>query len=368
MAKRGEKEPERRSLPSGTSPEAARLAYLLNRVPLAPSGGAALAELPQVEPPSLEELEVSVPAPPQLTHEDLLARFHQLLRERAKQRERAASEPVQLGDEVELDMLGYSAGKLLPYSVRAGAWMELVPQDHLPGFAESIAGHSVGEGLVTQMVLPESYPVQACRGREVRFLIDIRAAREVEVLDPRSPSVLRRLGRGKTLDQVLKSIAAELRAEQADQRWVEAQDLVLDVLAGRVATEVPARLIDEEIRARWSQCEAPILSAKNFTLQEQAEALEGWLSDPLTRVDAERRLRVALALRAIAEREGLELTPAEAGELLEVVLTPAGVNLEKAREALREDDEQARKVVGALFHLKLVAYVMDRAKINFESA
>jgi trigger factor len=97
-----------------------------------------------VEAPSTEGLEVTVPAPPPLTQDELLRRFHELAREHAEVRNRLLDEAVALGDDVQLDVLGYSNGQLLPFSIRSNFWMELAPQEMLPGFADAIVGSGVG--------------------------------------------------------------------------------------------------------------------------------------------------------------------------------------------------------------------------------
>ena len=116
------------------------LPYLLKMGPMEDALAVTPVDLPKVRAPSIEDLEVTVPMPADLTQDDLVRRFHELKRVHAKIRERKEGEEVALGDDVQLDTLGYSDVKLIPFSARFGLWLELAPQPTLPGFSEAIAG------------------------------------------------------------------------------------------------------------------------------------------------------------------------------------------------------------------------------------
>jgi trigger factor len=322
--------------------------------------------LPPVKAPSLENLKVTVPGPEELTEAELLARLHELALERAEKRERAPGEPVRMGDLVLLDTLGYAEGQLIPFSARADLELEMAPQAMLPGFCEALEGTPVGEGRELDLTLPEDYPVEHLRGVKATFLVDVLAAEEPELPEPESPEFLRLVDLGDTIEEVLEAVAEELAQEQAEELWLEAQELVLDELVLRTEeVALPPALVDEEIREQWRAAELPLLQEKDFGPDELQEALDGWLDDEATRVDAERRLRVSLALRAIIERDRLQLTPALLEELLEDAIEPLGLSLEEARQALA-DPEAAAPIREAAMHLLAVDHVMAQARIQFE--
>lgn len=325
--------------------------------------------LPSVKAPSLEGLAVRVPLAEDLTTEDLITRFHEKKRELATVRERAEGEHVAMGDDVQLDTLGYVDGKLMPFSARFGLWTELAPLRALPGFAEAVAeGGVVGGALQLMLDLPEDYPVESFRGKPVRFLVDIRAAREVKMPDEESPGFLEKLGLGNSLDEVMARLQEQLEDELSDQLWVQARDLVLDEVARRTEVEIPRRLVDEEIRRRWAAAEGRGMVERNFSVEEQEEAMQAWLDDPGTRAEAERRLRIGLALKAVAERDKLTLTPQKLQSLLELSSEPFGLTKEDVSAALRESPETTRQLHDMAWYLMVVEYVVSKAKVTFEGA
>lgn len=323
--------------------------------------------LPPVQAPSTEGIEVTVPAPPLLGEDDLLRRFHELARSHADVVPRAPGEEVAMGDDVQLDILGYADGKLLPFSIRLNFWMELAPQEALPGFAEAIVGSAVGDSLKIDVTLPDDYPVESMRGLPASFLVDLVAAQDVRMPDTDSDEFLRQLGRGNTLEDVMESLANELLEEQADLLWVDAQNLVLDELASRTRVEIPPALVDEEIRRRWQAAEGEALRGKDFAPEELQEALDIWMKDPGTRADVERRLRISLALKAVAERDGLRLEPQKAFDVLEEPSAAFGITADQLREAL-VDPLAASHLQNVAWHLFTVEHVMNLAKVHFEGA
>ncbi len=321
--------------------------------------------LPQVEAPSLEDLRITVPQAPEVTQDELLLRFHELVREHGAWRTREEGEPIAMGDEVRLDTLGYAEGELIPFSARVGLEMELAPQELLPGLAEALEGTPVGESREVDLILPEDYPVESLRGAQARFLVDVLAAEEVELPDAESQEFLERLGRGANLDEVMESLLEELTEERADELWLEAQELVIDEVVRRTEMELSSQLVNEEIYRRWNEAEAPLLRAKGFSPDELQAALVGWLEDAATRVQAERDLRASLAFKAIIERDGLELTPEKLDEVLELAIEPFGLSLEEAHQAL-QDSEVAPTIRASAMQVMAFEHVMEHAEIQFE--
>jgi len=331
-----------------------------------PGAKALVEDAGNVVAPSLENLEVTVPHDLTVSQGELLLRFHELVRAHSPSRPRKNGEAVRMGDSVVLDTLGYAQGRLIPFSARTGLELEMAPSDLLPGLCEGLEGTPVGGSKQVDVVLPESYPVEALRGTPATFLVDVVSAREVKVpKDAESDAFVRKLGRGDTLEALMEALASDIADERADDAWLEAQERVLDELILRTEVAITPELVDEEIRRNWNTGEAPLLVSKNFGPDEMQESLDGWMTDPGTRLETERRLRIAYALRAIIERDGVKLTPESLDEVLEEAIIPFGLSLEEARGALA-DPALAETIRHSALHVVAVRYVMSHAEVRFE--
>ncbi|MFL5352764.1 hypothetical protein [Archangium sp.] len=141
--------------------------------------------------------------------EQVQERFLELAHAHATECYRYPSEPISWGDEVLLDLAGYSQGHLIPFSLRTEVWLAVQPEPLLPGLYEALVGRSPGEGLAVDLTVPESYPIESLRGMPARFVVHIRAARQVTYPDVESPGFLQAFGRGGTL------------AEESLTSWLE---------------------------------------------------------------------------------------------------------------------------------------------------
>ena len=325
-------------------------------------------QLPQVEAPSLEGLSVTVPAPEAFSEEEVRERFLELARPFATEHARSLDEPIGLGDEVLLNMAGYTNGRLIPFSVRTDTWVKVEPEPSLPGLYEAIVGHTPGTGLVVDLTLPDDYPVESLRGIPARFTLHLEAARAVVYPDLESPEFLQAFGRGATLDEATQSVIEQMKQEATEVLLAQARQLVLTEVARRTQVEIPPELVDEEIRRRWGASEGKAVAELEFTDAEQEESLNTWLADEPTRQEVELRLRIALALGAIVKRDKLVLTPEFVEKLLRDEAASQGLTVHEVADGLRDSPEHQARIEQLGWHLLAVEHVMKKARLHFEGA
>ncbi|MFY0583821.1 hypothetical protein ACN28S_64495 [Cystobacter fuscus] len=206
---------------------------------------------------------------------------------------RPRTERIAWGDELLLNFVGYSNGKLIPFSVRADVWVPLAPAPLLPGLYEQLVGHLPGETVLADILLSQDYPVEALRGQPARFAVQIQAAREVKFPDPASPEFLKAFGRGDTVEAATNSVLKELEQETVQLLRLQAQEMVLNEVAARTKVDIPEALVDEEVRRRWGSSEGRAVTELKFTEKQQEESLQTWLKDEPTRAVARQRLRIS---------------------------------------------------------------------------
>ncbi|ATB45626.1 trigger factor [Corallococcus macrosporus] len=320
-------------------------------------------ELPKVEAPSLEGLSVAQLAPAPLTEEELVERFDALRREHADVRERQPGEEVALEDDVLLDVLGFANNRLMPFSARENWWARVAADPVLPGFFEALVGAKVGQSFGIELTLPDTYPVEALRGQQARFLLEVKAAKALKLLEDDAPELLARLGAGSITD-VMRRLGDELAQERNAEVDRLTRERVMDVLVERTPVELPSSLVDEELRRRWAEAERPILQRKDFQPDELQEALEGWLNDPLTRADAVYRLTLGLALRAIAERDGIQPDRTATEAMLADLADFTGVSREALGVAVKEDAALARRLYEMALRFSTIDHVMKKVTLT----
>jgi trigger factor len=146
-----------------------------------------------------------------------------------------------------------------------------------------------------------------------------------------------------TVDAMREAVFSQLQRRKIVEAQLAQRDAMLVALSDLVARdEVPDVLVAAETEER--------LHDLGHRLSEQRIDLETFLrvtgqapDDLLARLreDAERAVRVDLALRALARAEGLEPTPDEVAEELESTAASMGVAVASLRENLRDSGRVA---------------------------
>jgi trigger factor len=344
----------------------ARLEFRLKSHPMTQSLDRPRVELPTVTAPSLDDLVVEVQGPHEPTPVDIALRLREIADVVAPSVARKPQEPVAAGDQVCLSIVGYVGDRLIPFSARERAWMALRPEPVLPGFFEALVGKPVaGAPLRIPVRLPSLYPVEALRGADAWFGVEILAAQATKPPPIDDASFLLSLSKGDTVSAVREAIADDLRELAASHALLRAQEAVLDEIVRRAQVDVPEPLIDEEIRRRWMSAEGELLARRGFNGEQLSEAQEGWVKDPATRKDVRRRLAISLTLRAIAERDHVQVTPEQVKELIQTASkTFGGQEVADPAEALAGEEKAAEQVANVAFFTATVAHVMNHARVN----
>jgi trigger factor len=342
------------------------LRAVLERAPAAST--AAMPIIPEVKAPRLEDIHVVVPEPEPVSSEQIAGAFYVVRRDFAKTRDRKEGEKVAMGDDVLVDIVGYSGGKLLPMSTRQGVWMELSPDDNLPGFMEGVAGNPVGESCVVDVDLPGDYPVSGYAGLPATFAVIIHEAKEVKMPGEKDPKFLKEAGLGSSLSQAMDTIRASLEEEQVDQLIESGRELVKNGLAARVEVDLTETLIDEEIRRRWMDSEGRLLAELGVEFAEQERCLDAWKADKDTQFDVIRSLRVSMALGAIAQRDGLEVTVDLVNSFLQSIADASGLQMEGLAKAAQDDRNLQRHMSDKLLAMLAFEHVMMNVDVTYEGA
>lgn len=325
-------------------------------------------ELPSVEVPSLEGLRVELPSPTPPDAEDLLHRLHQRLRESVARTERAPGDAIEVGDEVECDIVTVVNGQVLPGSVRQAASLEVREFPHLPGLSEALLSMTTFSAKTIELTLPDDYPEPSVAGQVASIYLEVRRVFALDDHSLDSPVALGAAGLGDSVEGALAVMAEEIDAEQGEQLLLEATQVVLEAFADRVEAEIPAAAINEELHQTWMRTEGALLSQKSFPPEFLTQAESDFLSHPKLRAEASHRIKLGLALGALIEQESLEPSDEVLQTLLEVAATQAGVTVEQAKKELTSNPLWLQEAGQTALRQTAVEFVMARAIIDIPEA
>lgn len=219
----------------------------------------------------------------------------------------AVERPAQGGDVLSCVLVMRRGDEVLSNPDGAVRDLELDRERLLPGLVDGIVGLEAGSQRTFPLTLPEDYAQEELRGVTVDVDIKVEEVRERAL--PQVDDALAKLdGHGETVAEMREWYLQRLR-EVAEREDAERHETaVLGALRDRVHVDVPEAMIERELDRQVADMEVR-LSRLGMQLERYLE----YTGSDIARFRAERRdvavarIRLELALDALAEAEGLDV-------------------------------------------------------------
>ena len=215
---------------------------------------------------------------------------------------------VENGDIITFDFDGYvdgvafDGGKAEDYDLKIGSGM------FIPGFEEQLVGKTAGEACDVIVTFPEDYQATELAGKEATFKCLIKAVKE-SVKPELDDEFAKDVSEFDTLDEYKASIKARIREGKEQRAAADFEEKILDKLLEGFKCDVPQVMIDtqtDKIVDDFSYRLAAQGMDMNTYLQMSGMTMESFRQ--VFGVQAERNVKVRLALEAVAKAEGIEIT------------------------------------------------------------
>lgn len=242
------------------------------------------------------------------------------------------------GDIAEFDFDGYvddkpfDGGKAEHYSLELGSGQ------FIPGFEDQMIGHKPGEEFDVNVSFPEDYHVDDLKGKPAVFKIKLHELKKKE-LPELDDEFAKDVSEFDTLDALKADIKAKMteRNEKAADEQVE-NDLV-DKVVENMKGEIPEVMFEN--RAQESVNEFA------YRLQSQGMSLDlylqytGMTADALKetfRAQAEKQVKIRLALEKIVELENIVPTEEDIDAQYNKMAEQYGMEADKLKEIVPSDE------------------------------
>ena len=246
--------------------------------------------------------------------------------------------PSQMGDIAEIDYEGFKDGVAFEGGKGEHYDLTLGSGSFIPGFEEQVCGHNVGEEFDVNVSFPEDYPSEELKGAPVVFNCKLHAIKRKE-LPAADDDFAKDVSEYDTLDELKASIKDKLqkKADEDTDRQIEEQ--LVDVLIANTEAEIPECMYDARIEDMASDFENR-LAQSGLTLDEYLK-YTGADKDAFLagfKPQAERQVRVRLALEAIAQAENITMTKEEMDEEFKKLAERYEMKEEQVRQIVPEED------------------------------
>jgi trigger factor len=283
---------------------------------------------PQVSVAGYQGLRVIVPSP-DVTDEEVDRQLDRLREQFGELKE--VGRPAKDGDHLTVDLKGYRHDETIEGLTADDFLYEVGSGAVVPELDEQLRGAKPGDILKFNATPPDQ--------EEVSFQVLVKDVKE-KVLPEVTDEWASEASEFETVDALKDDIRTRLGAVKRVQAQLSLREQVVDALVDLVSEEMPEPLINEEMQRRAHDLEHR-LAAQGATVEQYLEAtgrsldeLRGDLHEAATRA-----VKADLALRAVADAEGLEASDEELDGEIERIAQAAGQKPAAVRKQLDRNDQ-----------------------------
>ena len=260
------------------------------------------------------------------------------------------------GDTAVIDFEGFCDGEAFEGGKGENFELALGSGQFIPGFEDQVVGHETGEEFEIAVKFPEEYQAENLKGKDATFKIKLHEIKrkELPVLDD---EFAKDVSEFDTLDAYKESIREKLQSDREKSAEADVENQILEALIEKVEGEIPDEMYDNEVEES--------INSFAYRLQSQGLNLETYLkytgmnTDALKeqfKPQAEKQVKLRLALEKIAANEGLEPTEEELNAEYEKLAKTYEMEVDKIKnivaEAQVKGDLQSQKAVElSLIHI-----------------
>ena len=258
------------------------------------------------------------------------------------------------GDRIRLDFIGKIDGEPFENGEGKDVFIEIPAEGNDGGFEEKLRGRKIGKSKMN-VTFPKDYPEGALAGQEVIFDVNIK-----EITQPQEITVDENFAIGlgaENLEVLRKQISDAIATEDAQMTRAKLKRQLLDRLSEQYSFELPSEMVRQELESIGAQVSLSTQEGKNDAPDEEKTKREyGEI--------AERRVRLALVLNEIGQRNNIEVTPQELNHAVALQAQRFVGEEQKIYAYYRERPEALERLRAPIFEDKVIDFLFELAKIE----
>ena len=267
------------------------------------------------------------------------------------------------GDMVVIDFEGmkdgepFEGGKAENYNLKIGSG------NFIPGFEEQIIGHKTGEEFTISVKFPEDYQAEELKGADAEFKINLHEIKRKE-LPELDDEFVKDVSDKETLDEYKEEVKETVKKRLEEEQKKDIEDQVITKLCDSVEGEIPEQMYDNAVNEMIQEFDMRLRSqGMDFNTYMQYMGATPDTIKEMYRPDAERRVKLRLALEKIAEKEGFEITSEELDAEYNRLAEQYKMDVEEVKKAINDESLSAD-----LKTQKAMDFAVDNTKTESKKA
>lgn len=262
------------------------------------------------------------------------------------------------GDITVIDFEGFVDGT--PFEGGKGENYELTlgSGQFIPGFEEQIVGHSIDEEFDVNVKFPSEYTPELA-DKDAVFKVKLHEIK-VKELPEVDDEFAQDAADCDTVEEMKKNLKEEIKAQKETENTRDIEQQLFEKLAENVKGEIPEVMFDNEIKNQINDINYRLtMQGLNFETYLQYMGMTVDMYKEQAKPQAEKNVKIRLALEKIAELENLDVTEEEIEAEYEKFAKDYDMEVEKIKEIVTVDGLKADMLKD-----KALKFVVDNAKIT----
>ena len=263
------------------------------------------------------------------------------------------------GDTVVIDFEGFCDGEAFEGGKAEEYNLELGSGNFIPGFEEQIVGHNTGDEFDIDVKFPEEYRAENLKGKDAVFKIklhEIKTKELPEVDDDFVKDVSEKDTVAEYRDELKEQIAKRLESESER----DLDDKLTNAIIEKVEGEIPEQMYDREAQNMVREMDMRLRQqGMDFDTYMKYTGMDANAVLEMYKPEAQRRVKMRLALEKIAELEKIEPTEEEINAEYDKMAEAYNMEADKVKEIIPVDS--IKEDLGVQLAMK---HVKDNAVIK----
>lgn len=312
---------------------------------------------PEVEVKDYKGIEVEKVVNP-VTDEDINKQLD-ALREKNVTVETVDDRAAENGDDVVIDFEGFKDNVAFEGGKAEDFTLSLGSGQFIPGFEDQIVGHNAGEDFDINVTFPDEYQVKELAGAPAVFKIKLKSISK-KVMPELDDDMVKDSTEFDTVDEYKADVKKKLEEANEKHADSEVEAKIFDKVIENMTAEIPQVMFDNRVNEMISELEQR-LAPQGISLDLYMQ-YTGQTIDTVKKAyaeQAEKQVKLRLALEKIAKLENIEVTEDELKAEFDKLAEAYKLDVDQIKQFIHDDDLKKDIAVG-----KAVDLIKDAAVIK----
>ncbi len=256
------------------------------------------------------------------------------VRERNSRMVTVEDRAAETGDTVVIDFEGFCDGEAFDGGKSENYNLELGSGNFIPGFEDQIVGHSTDEEFTIDVKFPEEYQAENLKGKDAQFKIKLHEIKKKELPEV-DDDFVKDVSEKDTVAEYREELREQIEHRLEHEAEHDIEHKLTDAVIEKVEGEIPRQMFDNEAQNMMREMDMRLRSQgmdMNTYMKYTGMTADAVLE--MYKPEAEKRVKMRLALEKIAKLEDIKPTDEEIEGEYKKMADAYQMDVEKVKEII----------------------------------